>query len=75
MSVTGFGGFYWDIDVQVSGVSVRHLVENGGASLSPIGGTDPYPSNVRHVFEITMDVGDILTLHVVDNYFPYSNQG
>ena len=75
MSLQGFGGFYWDIDVQVSGVSVRHLVENGGASLAPIGGTDPYPSNVRHVFEITMEVGDRLTLLVADNYFPYVNQG
>ena len=51
------------------------LVENGGASLQPIGGTDPYPANVRHVFEVTMQVDDDLVITVTDNYFPYVNEG
>ena len=50
-------------------------MENGGASLQPIGGTDPYPANVRHVFEVTMQVDDDLVITVTDNYFPYLNEG
>ena len=43
--------------------------------MTPIGGTDPYPANVRHVFEVTMAVDDDLVIMVTDNYFPYVNEG
>ena len=75
LSVTGLLGFYWDIDVRVADVSVSKLVENGGASLSPEGSSQPYPANVRHIFELTMNMGDDLVLKCNDNLWPYTNIG
>ena len=75
MSVTGLLGFYWDIDVRVADVSVSKLVENGGASLSPEGSSQPYPANVRHIFELTMNMGDDLVLKVNENLVNYKNEG
>lgn len=75
MSVTGLLGFYWKLDIRVNDISVTTAVENGGASLSPEGSSKPYPANVRHVFELALNVGDDLVLMVDDMLYPYANEG
>ena len=75
--MTGLLGFYWDIDVRVGGSSVTKLAHNGGAVLTQPGSSTPYPTNVRHIFELTMNTGDDLVLKCNENLdlFGYKNQG
>ena len=75
LSVTGLLGFYWDIDVRVADSSVMKLAHNGGAILTAPGSSDPFPTQVRHIFELTMSTGDDLVLKCNDNLWPYKNEG